>query len=686
MRSQFQTLVKCSSCILLVFSFERQAVIALQLDTALQPFAQKKNPSRKSFILIVIFIVYGPDRSINATDHHSPGTAFHLEESIVLNGPANMPSTSGYTLFYAQRLHAARLLQQARRSFADVKRAIPADRDARQDFDAETDVIIVGSGAAGLTAALRCHDQSLRTILVEKTAKIGGTSALSGGGMWIPNNPFIKEQGNDDSIVKTLTYMHHCIGEAGPAASHERRRAFVENAPRMLNFLTRLGFRARASGSYPNYHPDLPGGDIPRCIESVVFNARKLGSWYDRVRKLARPYPAVYTDEASRLFRAATSPSNLLYALRVLGGRDFGRKLLGQIPVTMGPALVCQLLHMNLQRNTQIWLDTPLTKLLIEDGAVVGAIFQREGRTMRVRATRGVILVAGGFARNVSMRQQHQENPITAEWTSAQEGDMGEAICLAQQVNAQVALMDDAWWGPTLVNPANGQRFFAIYERSLPHSIIVDSAGQRFMNEAQSYTEAGHETYKRHREVSSIPAWMILDHNHRRRYPLADMNPGRTPKSAIDSGFVHKADSIAELATKIGVDSNGLEQTVLRFNEMARRGKDEDFGRGGNVYDQFFADDLVKPNGSLGAIARAPFYAVKVWPGDLGTKGGLLTDEAARVISTFGLPIPGLYAAGNSTASVMGRSYPGPGSTLAPALTFSYIAVNHIAGRQVSQR
>jgi 3-oxosteroid 1-dehydrogenase len=427
--------------------------------------------------------------------------------------------------------------------------------------------------------------------------------------------------------------------------------------------------------------PSASAGEVFRSVESTIFNARWLGNWYDRFRKQEKPYPPMFTDEACRLVRASTSLANMLFAFRVLGLRGFGRKVIGQIPTAMGPALVCQLLYLNLRHQSRIWTQTPLEELIVEDKAVVGAVVSHEGRNIRIRARRGVLLVAGGFARNAAMRAEHQEAPITSEWTSAQEGDQGDAILIGKSLNAKVELMDDAWWGPSFVHPVSGQRIFMIYERSLPHSIIVDSDARRFMNEALPYCDAGHEMYRRNRKVPAIPAWLILDHNHRRRYPLADMLPGTTPQAAIDCGFVVKADTLSELAEQIGVKSGNLNETTQRFNSRARQGQDEDFGRGRSAHDQFFGDDLVKPNGNLGAIDKPPFYAIKVWPGDLGTKGGLLTDESARVIGPSGTHIPGLYAAGNSTASVMGRTYPGPGSTPGPALTFAYLAVNNMAGK-----
>ncbi|PNP73357.1 hypothetical protein FNYG_13255 [Fusarium nygamai] len=572
----------------------------------------------------------------------------------------------------------------SRRSYAVVASS-PQEKNRNTVFDEETDVLIVGSGGAGLAAALRCSALSLRSLVVEKSDKIGGTTALSGGGLWIPNNLYGKARGDNDSIENALTYMNHCIGNAGPAASPERRMAYLENGPRMLEFLKEQGFQGRASGQFPNYYPQLPGGDVPRTVEGVVFNARKIGSWSKLVRQgPLSSMPPVYTDEVGKLYRSATSLSDMISAAKIVGARGFGRKLMGQVPVTLGKGLICQLLYLNLKWKFNIWRESPLMDLIVEDGKVVGALINRGGeKPVRVRARRGVLLVAGGFARNEEMRKQYHESPTTSKWTSAHEGDMGDVIQIGSGVDAQLALMDDAWWGPSVIDPVTGQPFFLLIERALPHSIIVDSSGKRFMNEAECYNSAGQLMYRRHRDVPAIPAWIILDSNHRKRYPFTTMPPRFTPKSALKSGFIVQSNTLEDLANQIGVNAQNLNDTVQRFGDMARRGVDEDFGRGDNVYDQFFGDPKVKPNGSLGPIEKAPFYAVKVWPGDLGTKGGLLTDENAQVIGKSGKPIPGLYAAGNTTASVMGRSYPGPGATLGPAMTFSFIAVNHIAKNNI---
>lgn len=389
-----------------------------------------------------------------------------------------------------------------------------------------------------------------------------------------------------------------------------------------------------------------------------------------------------YTNEVGKFALVAKTWTGFTTAVKAVGLRMIGRRLRGQIPMTNGRSLIGQLLLLNLRRQLPIWRNSPLVELIVEDGTVAGAVIEHEGQRVRIRAERGVLLCAGGFARNQQMRETYGPSPASTAWTSVPPGDTGDAVRAGMDIGAATALMDDAWWGPTLVDPATGTPSFILWERSFPHSIVVDSSGQRFMNESESYVDAGHHQYDRNEQVPAIPAWLIVDARHRRRYPMATLPPGLTPRAALKSGFLIKADTLDELARAIGVDSAGLAATVKRFNEMARHGVDADFGRGRTAYDHVYGDPSNHPNPNLGTIEHAPFYAVEVWPGDLGTKGGLLTDEHARVLREDGNPIPGLYAAGNTTASVMGRTYPGPGSTIGPATTFAYIAMRHLAQPQ----
>ena len=556
------------------------------------------------------------------------------------------------------------------------------------DFDRTVDVLIVGSGAAGLVAALTADDEGLSTLVVEKSDKIGGASAYSGGGLWIPDNHVIKAAGVRDSFEEALTYMETVIEDVGPASSRERKVAFLRNGPEMVAFLERLGFEWMPGLGYADYYPDKPGGKAEgRGVEGKVFDVKRLGAWREHLlmNPLTPPIP-LYTNEVGKFALMAKTRTGFMTALRAVGGRMIGRRLLGQIPMTNGRALVGRLLELNLQRNLPIWRSSPLVELIMRDGAVLGAVVEHGGQRVHVRAQRAVLLAAGGFAKNAQMRATYEPAPTSTEWTSVPPGDTGDAIRAGIDIGAATALMDDAWWGPTLVDPVTGTPSFILWERAFPHAIIVDAAGKRFMNESESYVDAGHHQYERNQTVPAIPAWLIVDARHRRRYPMATLPPGFTPRSAYKSGFITKAPTLDELARKIGVDPAGLAMTVKRFNEMARTGVDEDFDRGRTAYDHVYGDPSHAPNPNLGTLEQAPFYAVKVWPGDLGTKGGLLTDEHARVVRESGEPIPGLYAAGNTTASVMGRTYPGPGSTIGPATTFAYIAMRHLAGAERADR
>lgn len=552
-------------------------------------------------------------------------------------------------------------------------------------FDYQTDVLIVGSGGAALVAALVIKEHGFEPLIVEKTNAVGGTTAWSGGGLWIPNNPVSRRAGVPDSFEDALRYMNEVIGEVGPASSPERRRAFLEYGPQMVAFLEGLGFRWRASLGYPDYYPERPGGSTRgRSIEGALFDGRQLGPWLARLNRYpGLPAVPLHTNEASKFALVLRTPAGAFTAARVFW-RLVSYRLRGREPLTLGASLIGQLLYLCLQRSIPIWLESPLVELLTENGAVVGAVVRHQGRLVRIRARGGVLLAAGGFAHNRAMRERYHPHPITTEWTSAAPSDTGDAIQAAQAIGAAVDLMDDAWWGPTAILP-NGRPLFLIWERSLPFSLIVDSSGQRFMNESASYVDCGHWQYERHRSVPAIPAWLIIDSKHRRSYPFGFVPPLVTPRSMTSSRFLVKAASLRELAARCGIDPDGLERTVERFNRMAANGKDEDFHRGDSAYDRFYGDPRVRPNPNLGPLDRPPFYATAVYPGDLGTKGGLLTDEWARVLREDGTPIPGLYAAGNTTASVMGRTYPGPGSTIGPACTFAYIAMIH-ATRTLAER
>ncbi|PVH76964.1 fumarate reductase/succinate dehydrogenase flavo protein [Cadophora sp. DSE1049] len=548
------------------------------------------------------------------------------------------------------------------------------------DCSKETyDVVIIGAGAAGLVAALRAHFHGLRPLLVEKSTHVGGASAVSGGGVWIPNNHLSQSAGIKDSIANALEYLETIIDDVGSASSRERKIAFLTEGPKMAKWLEDEGFRWVHSTGYPDYYVERDGGAVGRTIEGTVFDLKNLGDWEDfmLIRKAAGAF-AMHTFEY-RFVVNFKRTWEAFGAFLIVILRTIFWKFWGCLPVTLGMSLVAQLLLLVKLRGIEVRRDCPMIKLHVDDGKVAGVVVKKDGVDTLVRANRGVMLCAGGFAKNAAMRQKHTKGPVSDMWTSVPDGDMGCAIQAGQEVGGAVALLDDAWWGPTFVNPQTGETHFALVERSLPHSIIVDSHGKRFMNESQSYVDCGHAQYERHQTVPGIPAWFIFDSQHRNKYMMWSYPPGKTPDEAFSSGLITRGATLSELAGKIKIDAGNLVLTVQRFNAMASVGKDEDFNRGDHFYDRYFGDASSKPNPNLGPLVEAPFYAIQVWPGDLGTKGGLVTDEFGRVIREDGTPIQGLYAAGNSSASVMGRTYPGAGGTLGPAMTFAFAAMNHVA-------
>jgi len=548
------------------------------------------------------------------------------------------------------------------------------------DFEHESDVVIVGSGAAGLVAGLVVAEQGLRCLVLEKSDLVGGSSGLSGGGLWLPVNPLMRAAGVADTVDDARRYLEAIIGDVGPASSPARQEAFLRAAPELVAFLQRSGVRLVRSAGYPDYHPDRPGASVAgRCVEAGIVDGRRLGPWLAKLR--IRPGAVTlpfYNREIPLLGLTRRTVRGFWTAVRVRW-RRFGRTLLRQTPLTGGASLVAQLLQANLRRGTEVWLQCPVVELIVRDDRVAGVIAERDRRRLRIGAARGVLLAAGGFARNEQMRQQYHPHPISATWSMAAPTDTGDSIRAGMAIGAATALMDDAWWGPSLLLPG-GIAAFTLRERSLPGSIIVDHSGARFMNESASYVECGHRIYQRNEHVSAVPAWLVIDDKHRRRYPFVMLRPGRTPDTIVESGFLKRAASLAELASQIGVDPDGLAATVRRFNRFAATGRDEEFHRGDTGYDRFYGDPRVKPNPNLGAIDTPPYYASAIYPGDLGTKGGLLTDEHARVLRDDATAIPGLYAAGNTTASVMGRTYPGPGCTLGAATVFAYLAARHAIG------
>lgn len=548
----------------------------------------------------------------------------------------------------------------------------------------EFDVVVVGSGAAGMTAALTAAHHGLRAVVVEKTGKFGGSTARSGGGVWIPGNEVLRGAGVTDTPEEARRYLAHV---AGPGVSADRQRAFLDHGPAMLALVTsRAPLRFAWVPGYADYYPEAPGGKAAgRSVEPVPLNARVLGAEEANLNPPYLPVPdgvAITQGDYRWLSLGPRHPRAVLAGLTFTGRLVRGR-LLRQRPVSLGQALAAGLRAGLLAAGVPVWLSTPMTGLEVRgDGRVTGITAAGpSGEPEVIRASRGVILAAGGFERNEQLRRRYQREPVGAEWTTGATSNTGDAIVAGEAAGAALDLMDDAWWGPSIPLPRGP--YFCLAERSLPGCILINSAGQRFVNECAPYVDAVHAMYDGHATgVNHIPSWLVFDQRYQGTYLFAGRQPGRRfPRRWYDAGVVHRAASLPELAASIGVDARALEKTVARFGEFAASGRDEDFHRGDSAYDRYYGDPRVRPNPNLAPLGKPPFYAVKIVPGDLGTKGGLVTDARARVLREDGSFIPGLYAAGNTSAAVMGHSYAGAGATIGPAMTFGYIAALDLAGR-----
>ena len=552
------------------------------------------------------------------------------------------------------------------------------------NWDYKTDVLVVGSGGGALTAALVAKNSGLDVIVIEKSATYGGSTALSGGGVWVPNNYILKKKGVEDSMEKARTYMNSTVGDR---VSSELKEAYIVNAPKMIDWLrTNTKTKFLYAPGYADYHPDRPGGSSEgRALEGKPFNGRKLKKELQYLNKMDIEVPmgiAFTISEYHDLGMIMSTWKGKWVALKA-GLRAIFGKLIGYKLLTLGGALIGRLRKSMMDVDIPLWLNTPFEDLIVEKDQVVGVIAKKDGKEIRIKAEKGVILAAGGFAHNLEMREKYHPKPITTKWTSAHKDNTGDVILSGMNHGADVDLMDDAWWGPSSVDP-DGTPFFHVGERGYPGSIMVNKDGKRFTNESASYVVVVHEMYEKHTDKSQhVPCYYIFDGRFRSKYMFGVTFPGmKFPQEFYDSGYINVADTIEELAKKIGVNGKNLVATIKRFNELAVKGKDEDFGRGDNAYDNYYGDPTVKPNPNLYPLEKPPFYAVEFVPGDLGTKGGLVINENAQVLRKNGKPIEGLYAAGNSSASVMGNSYPGPGATIGATMTFGYIAAKHISEKK----
>jgi 3-oxosteroid 1-dehydrogenase len=554
-------------------------------------------------------------------------------------------------------------------------------------FDEVFDFVVVGSGGGSMCSALVLRQANKSVLILEKTSLVGGTTARSGGVMWIPNNPFMKRDGVDDSPEKAMTYLDSVIGEAkdAPGATRARREAYVREAPRMVDFLLRQGIKLSRASRWPDYYDDRPGGSkAGRTVIAELFDINELGPWKQKLRPgmmATAGDPAAYVEEGMKLRTMKVSWEGKLTLLKI-GLRTTAAKLRGKHYVTAGAALQGRMLQAALKAGAEIRTDSPVKELIVEDGAVKGVLTEKDGRPWRVGARLGVLVNAGGFARNQAMRDKYQPG-TRVEWTNVPEGDTGEMIQEMMRIGAAVGCMEEMVGFQSAMAPGSEQQVVKPGVQAAlasPHAILVDQSGVRYQNEGGSYMAFCKGMLVRNKTVPAVPSWGVFDSQHLRKYGIpGSMVGSAAARQWIEQGFVRKADSIEALAELIKVDPAALKATIERFNGFVAKNRDEDFHRGDREYDRWLGDPTHRPSQTLGAISERPFYAIPVVPGDVGTYGGAVTDEYARVLREDGSVIPGLYATGVSTAGVMGRVYPGAGSSVGPSFTFGYIAAKHAA-------
>ncbi len=537
------------------------------------------------------------------------------------------------------------------------------------------DFVVVGSGGGSMCAALVMRAAGKSVLILEKAELVGGTTAIAGGVMWIPNNRFMKSEGVADSRDLAIAYLDAVVGDDPdtPGATRERRIAYVDEAPKMLDFLVDQGVKLRRIPSWPDYYK-APGESVPgRTVVSELFNLKQLGEWRSKLRPGFLQLPA-NLDEAMQLGLMKRS-----WAAKKILAKIIGRVILdlmtGKKRTTAGQALQGQMLLAAVKAGAEIRTDAGVKQLIVEEDRVTGVVVQKNGADWHIGARHGVLINAGGFARNQQMLDQYIPG-TQAEWSLVVAEDTGDMIVEGQRIGAALAQMEErigtaVALPPGAVAPSPG-------DTAKPHSIVVDQTGVRYTNESGSTVEFCRNQRDRNLQVTAMPSWLVFDSQHIRDYMLAGTMPGKKkPKAWSEEKFLRQGDTIEELATACGIDAPTLRATVERFNGFVRNGCDEDFHRGEHDYEQWMGDPLKDKEKSLGAIETGPFFALPLYPGDVSTFGGLVTDVHARVLRADGSTIPGLYATGTSTASVMGKVEPGAGGSIGPAFTWGYVAAKH---------
>ena len=553
-------------------------------------------------------------------------------------------------------------------------------------FDETFDWVVVGSGAGSMSSALLMKQAGKSVVILEKAEWVGGTTCKSGGVMWIPNNRFMDP--GEDSHEKAVQYLNAVVpdGPDSPGTSPERRMAYAVEGPKMVDFVVEQGVALeRGSHFWPDYYDELPGGcKTSRTVTAVPFNKKELpGGWAKKLRQGFVEVPATLEEGMGLPFMRHSWKIKLTFAkiaLRVVAG-----KLTGKHWVSAGAALQGRMLKAVLEKDAaDIRIESPVTQLIMEDGKAVGVVTVKDGKEVRIGANLGILINAGGFSQNQEMRDKYMPKTRT-EWSNGIESNTGDMHVEMERIGGVLAHMDEMVGFQMTQAPDSETAYVKHGTQAVtarPHAIQVDQSGVRYMNEGGSYELFCETMIKRDDVVPAIPSYAILDTQFIEKYPLADKKGSKIPPKWYEEDFIKQANSIGDLAKLINVDPAVLTQTVERWNAFVEKGRDEDFHRGERAYDNWLGDPFFKdgPNQSMGRIEKGPFYAIEVVPGDVGTWGGVVTDVNARVVKPDGSPIDGLYACGISTASAMGRVYPGAGASVGPSMTFGWIAAKHAAG------
>lgn len=559
------------------------------------------------------------------------------------------------------------------------------------------DVVVVGSGSAGAMTALRASELGLSVLIIDKAHKFGGTSATSGGVLWIPNHGLTA---NGDSREQALQYLDNILEGS---VQRDRLEAFVDQGREMVQFMKSLGIPVMQA-QWPDYYPDAAGARADRSIICNTFDGRELGDKFTLMREQFTRFKLLnrYSMDLVEFFAVSTRPRGWIFTLLRILARywmDWSTRSETRRDrrFTNGAALMGPLYKRIFKRGIEVRLETKLDELIVADGKVAGVRVSNVGRSYAIQARHGVVICAGGFEWNQELRDRFFSVPgLTRHSSTPEDANRGEALIAGLKIGATTEHTEAGWWIPTMHMPmplaANFEEIHqAAFDVGRPHSVCVNRNGVRFVDEACGYDDFGKAMVADQLETgANTPCWLVFDAKFRAKFaaggfmPTAVMPDRKIPSDWWDH-YIFKADAVAALAAKIHVPADALRNTIESMNKYARAGHDPEFGRGGNAYDRFFGDPTNKPNPSLGPLESAPFYAVPINLGDLGTKGGLKADAHGRVLDRSNQPIANLYAAGNASGSPFGNCYPGAGGTIGPAMTFGYAAANHIAARARQQ-